>query len=45
MLFLKECKKVICSMTFVLFVVTVVAMYATQYSSDLRFVDKPRPGI
>ena len=44
MLFLKECKKVICSMTFVLFVVTVVAMYITQYSSDLRVVVKPRPG-
>ncbi len=44
MLFIKECKKVICSMTFVLFVVTVVAMYTTQYSNGLRTVAEPKPG-
>lgn len=43
MLFIKECKKVVCSMTFVLFVVTVIAMYTTQYSSGLHTVTKPRP--
>ncbi len=44
MLFVKECKKVICSLTFVLFVVTVVAMYISQYSNDLRTIAQPRPG-
>ena len=44
MLFVKECKKVICSLTFVLFVVTVVAMYISQYSNGLRTVAQPRPG-
>lgn len=44
MLFFKECKKVVCSMTFVLFVVTVFAMYTTQYSNDLRMITRPSPG-
>lgn len=44
MLFIKECKKVVCSMTFVLFVVTVFAMYTTQYSNDLRMITRPSPG-
>lgn len=44
MLFLKECKKVICSMTFVLYVVTVIAMYGTQYCNDLEVIVEPRPG-
>lgn len=43
MLFLKECKKVICSMTFVLYVVTVVAMYVTQFGIEREPVAKPRP--
>lgn len=34
MLFLKECKKVIFSMTFVLYVVTVIAMYVTQFCHE-----------
>lgn len=44
MLFLKECKKVICSMTFVLYVVTVIAMYVTQFCNDRDPVVKPQPG-
>lgn len=44
MLFVKECKKVIFSMTFVLYLVTVIAMYVTQYSNDLNTVTEPRPG-
>ena len=43
MLFLKECKKVICSMTFVLYVVTVIAMYMTQYGGEHRIITEPRP--
>ncbi|MDE7223843.1 MAG: ABC transporter permease, partial [Acetatifactor sp.] len=44
MLFLKECKKVICSMTFVLYVVTVIAMYVTQFCNDRRPITEPQPG-
>lgn len=43
MLFLKECKKVICSMTFVLYTVTVIAMYVTQFGSERDPVSEPRP--
>ena len=43
MLFLKECKKVICSLTFVLYVVTVIAMYVTQFCSEKEAVKEPRP--
>lgn len=43
MLFLKECKKVICSMTFVLYVVTVIAMYVTQFCHERPPVAKPQP--
>lgn len=35
MLFVKECKKVICSLTFVVYVVTVVVMYVTQFTDVL----------
>ena len=35
MLFLKECKKVICSLTFVLYVAVVVVMYAFQFGTHL----------
>lgn len=42
MLFLKECKKVIFSMTFVLYVVTVAAMYVTQFVHDRTPIAKPR---
>ncbi len=44
MLFLKECKKVIFSMTFVLYVVTVIAMYVTQFCHERPPVAAPRPG-
>ncbi len=43
MLFCKECKKVIFSLTFVLYVVTVVAMYVTQFDNDRAPVAAPRP--
>lgn len=43
MLFVKECKKVICSMTFVLYVVTVIAMYVTQYCAERGIAREPRP--
>lgn len=43
MLFCKECKKVIFSLTFVLYVVTVVAMYVTQFNNDRVPVEAPRP--
>lgn len=42
MLFCKECKKVIFSLTFVLYVVTVVAMYVTQFYNDRAPVEAPR---
>lgn len=35
MLFLKECKKVICSLTFLLYVAVVVVMYGTQFGPAL----------
>lgn len=45
MLFFKECKKVICSLTFVLYVVVVVAMYASQFGSALKEpVERPQVG-
>lgn len=43
MLLWRECKKVLCSMTFVLFVVTIIAMYTTQYSDGLRVITRPGP--
>lgn len=43
MLLRKECKKVIFSLTFVLYVVTVVAMYVTQFNNDRAPVEAPRP--
>jgi len=36
MLFFKECKKVICSLTFLLYVIVVVVMYGTQFASTLN---------
>lgn len=36
MLFIKECKKVICSLTFVLYVVVVLVMYVSQFSPALE---------
>ena len=44
MLFLKECKKTICSLTFALYVFTIFAMYATQYIPELDFsISRPSP--
>lgn len=46
MLFLKECKKIICSITFVLYVAAVFAMYLTQFAADEldEPAKKPVPG-
>lgn len=45
MLFFKECKKVICSLTFILYVVVVVVMYGTQFGSALKEpVERPEIG-
>lgn len=35
MLFLKECKKTICSLTFVLYAFTIFAMYGSQFTTEL----------
>lgn len=46
MLFFKECKKVICSMTFALYVITILAMYVSQFVPDLKNpVAEPTPGM
>lgn len=45
MLFFKECRKVICSLTFVLYVVVVIAMYVTQFCVELEQpLTQPVPG-
>lgn len=44
MLFVKECKKVIFSLTFVLYLVAVTAMYVTQFSNDQKTIPEPKPG-
>ena len=36
MLFLKECKKTICSLTFVLYAVVIFAMYISQFTPELN---------
>lgn len=44
MLFFKECKKVIFSLTFVIYLATVLAMYFTQFHNDSREpLQKPSP--
>ena len=43
-LFFKECKKVIFSITFLIYTVVTFAMYFTQYDSDRRPLEKPSPG-
>ena len=46
MLFFKECKKIVCSMTFVLYVAAIVAMYISQFVPDLKSpVSAPQPGM
>ncbi len=45
MLFFKECKKVLFSLTFILYVIAMFAMYFTQFHSDCdKPVREPRPG-
>ena len=45
MLFFKECKKIICSLTFLLYVVVIALMYGTQYGSALQAPKElPQPG-
>lgn len=45
MLFLKECKKVLCSLTFLLYVIVVVVMYGTQFAGTLNEpVERPKAG-
>lgn len=44
-LFFKECKKVIFSLTFVMYVAVVFAMYSTQYGGDTEPLVQPREGM
>lgn len=44
-LFFKECKKVIFSVTFLLYAVVVPVFYFTQYCSDNEPLSKPLPGL
>lgn len=45
MLFLKECKKVLFSLTFLVYFLTVLAMYFTQFHSDCNeTLERPVPG-
>lgn len=44
MLFFKECKKVICSLTFLLYIVVMVGMYATQFVNEREPIARPIPG-
>lgn len=44
MLFLKECKKIIFSLTFVLYTAAVFAMYFTQFNNDREAIEMPREG-
>lgn len=44
MLFLKECKKIICSLTFVLYVAVIFAMYVSQFTTELDSpIRRPSP--
>ncbi len=44
MLFLKECKKVLFSLTFLIYIITVFAMYYTQFQGDCDTpLEKPLP--
>ena len=45
MLFLKECKKILFSLTYVVYFLTVMAMYYSQFHSDGReALEMPVPG-
>ena len=44
MLFWKECKKTICSLTFVLYAVVIFAMYVSQFTPELKYpLRQPSP--
>lgn len=44
MLFIKECKKILFSLTFVIYFVAVIAMYFTQFQNDCNeTISKPSP--
>lgn len=44
MLFLKECKKTICSLTFVLYAAVIIAMYVSQFTTELDYpIMRPSP--
>ncbi|MDE6087389.1 MAG: hypothetical protein K2G25_03290, partial [Oscillospiraceae bacterium] len=46
MLFLKECKKILFSLTFVIYLVAVVGFYITQFRPDGREpIPQPMPGL
>ncbi|MDE5885694.1 MAG: ABC transporter permease [Oscillospiraceae bacterium] len=46
MLFLKECKKILFSLTFVIYLVAVVGFYITQFRPDEReALEQPMPGL
>ena len=44
-LFFKECKKVIFSLTFLMYVIVVFAMYSSQYGGDDEPLVQPREGM
>lgn len=44
-LFIKECKKVIFSMTFLIYTIVTFAMYFTQYDTDKTPLQKPGQGL
>lgn len=44
MLFLKECKKILFSLTFVLYSIAMLAMYFTQFNNDADIIPVPRLG-
>lgn len=44
MLFLKECKKIICSLIFVLYTAALIIMYASQLGTEREPVVKPQAG-
>ncbi len=45
-LYAKECKKVICSLTFLLYTAAIFAMYYTQFHSELSGAEtEPKPGF
>lgn len=43
-LFFKECKKAVCSLTFVIYTAVLLLMYVSQYASDIHAIVPPSPG-